>query len=125
MRIVVAGIGNEFRGDDGAGLSAARLLRSRSIPDVEIHELNGEITRLVDILQAGCSVVLIDATRSPNPPGTILRIDVSNSPLPPETQHRSTHGIGLSSVIELAHGAGNVPSRLVFYGIEGESFDHA
>ncbi|HTY38300.1 MAG TPA: hydrogenase maturation protease, partial [Bacteroidota bacterium] len=42
-----------------------------------------------------------------------------------ETQHRSTHGIGLSSVIELAHGAGNVPSRLIFYGIAGESFDHS
>ena len=125
MRIVVAGIGNDFRGDDGAGLAAVRHLRSRSLPQVDIVELNGDITTLVDFLQACDAAILIDAVRSANSSGTIHRIDVSQEPLPADDNQRSTHGISLSSVIELARAGDSFPGRLIFYGIDGESYDHS
>jgi hydrogenase maturation protease len=125
VKIVVVGIGNDFRGDDSAGLVAARLLKSRSLPNTEIVELNGEVTRLVDILPLFDAAILIDATCSTSPAGTIHRIDLSSDPLPPDGNQRSTHGISLASVIELARNGDAFPCTLLLYGIEGASFDHS
>ena len=124
MRTVVVGIGNDFRSDDGAGLVAARLLKTLSLPEIEIVELNGEVTRLLDSLQDCDSAILIDAVQSQMTPGTIHRFDASQEPLPGVANQRSTHGISLSTFLELARTQGRFPSRLLLYGIEGESFDH-
>jgi hydrogenase maturation protease len=125
VRIVVVGIGNDFRGDDGAGLATVRLLKSRSLPNTEIIELNGEITRLVDVLPLFDAAILIDASRSKAPPGTIHRKDLSHESLPADNNQRSTHGISLSSVVELARGGEAFPGKVIFYGIEGQYFDHS
>ncbi|MCX6133897.1 MAG: hydrogenase maturation protease [Ignavibacteriales bacterium] len=125
MRTVVVGIGNDFRGDDGAGLFAARLLRSHSLRNTAIVELNGEVTRLVDYLQECDAAILIDAVQSQKPPGTIHHVDVSHNPLPNSGNQRSTHGITLASVIELARAGESFPKRVIIYGIEGESYDHS
>ncbi len=124
MRTVVVGIGNDFRGDDGAGLVAARLLTKLPLPEIEIVELNGEVTRLVDVLQDCDSAILIDAVQSQMPPGTLHRFDASHEPLPGVANQRSTHGISLSSLIELARAQGQFPKQIIVYGIEGVSFDH-
>jgi len=124
VRTVVVGIGNDFRSDDGAGLVAARLLKKLSLPELEVVELNGEVTRLLDSLQDCDAAILIDAVQSQMTPGTIHRFDASHEPLPGIANQRSTHGISLSSLLELARTQGQFPGRLVVYGIEGESFDH-
>lgn len=125
MRTVVVGIGNDFRGDDGAGLAVARLLKSHPPQNTAIVELNGEVTRLVDCLQECDAAILIDAVQSQKSPGTIHRVDVSHNPLPINGNQRSTHGISLASIIELARGGENFPKRLILYGIEGESYEHS
>jgi hydrogenase maturation protease len=124
VRTVVVGIGNDFRGDDGAGLVAARLLRKLSLPGVEIIELNGEVTRVLESLQNCDVAILVDAVQSQMTPGRIHRFDASHEPLPGSANQRSTHGMNLSSLLELARVQGQFPNRLVVYGIEGESFDH-
>jgi len=124
VRTVVVGIGNDFRGDDGAGLVAARLLKKLSLPELDVIELNGEVTRLLDSLQEYESAILIDAVQSQMAPGYVHCFDASREPLPGIANQRSTHGITLSSLLELARAQGQFPKRLVVYGIEGESFDH-
>jgi hydrogenase maturation protease len=124
VRTVVVGIGNDFRGDDGAGLAAARLLKKLSLPGVSVIELNGEVTRLVDSLQNCDTAILIDAVQSQKTPGTIHRFDVSHEALPGNANQRSTHGMSLSALLELARTQGQFPQRVVVYGIEGEFFDH-
>jgi hydrogenase maturation protease len=124
VRTVVVGIGNDVRGDDGAGLAAVRLLRKLSLPGIEIIELNGEITRVLDCLHECDSAILIDAVQSQMTPGTIHRFDASHEPLPGITSQRSTHGISLTSLLELARVQGQFPGRLIVYGIEGERFGH-
>ncbi|MBF8293954.1 MAG: hypothetical protein HW389_499 [Bacteroidetes bacterium] len=124
MKTVVVGIGNDFRGDDGAGLAAARALMKLALPDVGIVELNGEVTRLLDSLQHCDTAIVIDAVQSQVPPGTIHRLDASQNPLPGSRNKRSTHGISLGSVLELARAQGGFPRRVLIYGIEGASFEH-
>ena len=124
MKTVVVGIGNDFRCDDGAGLVAARALTKFMLPDVGIVELNGEVTRLLDSMQHCDAAIVIDAVRSQAPPGTIHRFDASQNPLPGSHNQRSTHGITLGSILELARVQGVFPRQVLIYGIEGASFEH-
>src|SRR5207245_1176885 len=39
---LVAGIGNDFRGDDGAGLEVARRIRALQRDDIEVRGIEGE-----------------------------------------------------------------------------------
>jgi hydrogenase maturation protease len=123
VKTVVVGIGNDFRNDDGAGLAAARALMKLTLPNVGIVELNGEVTRLLDSLQHCDTAIIIDAVQSQALPGTIHRFDASQNPLPGSHTQRSTHGISLGSILELARAQGVLPRQVLVYGIEGASFE--
>ena len=121
-RVVVIGIGNEFRSDDAAGLLAARRLRTalRNAADVLEHVSEG--TLLFELWEDADLVFLIDAVDSSNPPGTIHRIDLTKQ-TPAELPHmRSTHSLGVPESLRIARMLGKIPNDLKFYGIEGESF---
>jgi hydrogenase maturation protease len=124
VRTVIVGIGNDFRGDDGAGLAAARLLMGLSSPEITILELNGEVTRVLDHLHEYDAAFFIDAVQSRHSPGTVHRFDASQEPLPGIHNYRSTHGISLGSLVELARTQGILPHRMIVYGIEAASFEH-
>jgi hydrogenase maturation protease len=115
-RVVVVGIGNAARGDDAAGLIAAREL------DALQHE--GDPLGLLDIWRRAHVAVVIDAVRSGADAGTVHRFDASRDPLPaPLRGSSSTHAIGLADAIELGRALDRLPARLIVYGIEGERFD--
>lgn len=123
-KTVVVGIGNDFRGDDGAGLVAARELRKFVPAAVNIIELNNEVASLLEHLTGCDAAIIIDAVRSGAQPGTIHCFDASIEPLPGDHTQRSTHGISLGSMLELARTRGEFPRKVLVYGIEGESFEH-
>jgi hydrogenase maturation protease len=118
----VIGVGNLVRGDDGAGILAARLLRERRLRGVEVIEVQGDGTSLIDWWKAESTVIVIDAVSSQNPPGTIVRIDAFVKRLPEAWSLSSTHSVGLRGAIELARALGCLPERLIVYGIEGAQF---
>ena len=124
MRTVIVGIGNDLRGDDGAGLAAARLLKHLRVSGLEVLEIGGDITDLLDTFSDCDVVVLIDAVVSQNPPGTIHRLDASLDPLPVHYDRRSTHGVGLSAIVELARSQGRLPRSVYVYGIEASSYEY-
>jgi hydrogenase maturation protease len=118
----VIGVGNPLRGDDGAGPAVVRRLRDQPLPGVQLVEVEGDVGSLIEALR-GCSlVILVDAVRCGVPPGTILRMDASSGSLPPPPPSTSTHGLGPGEAIELARAMGQLPRRLIVYGIEGRDF---
>jgi hydrogenase maturation protease len=120
--ILIIGIGNAYRGDDGAGLAAtAELIRLR-LPGAEILQAAGDGTSLMDAWQGRQHVVLIDATFSGAKPGTIHRIEASAEPLPARFSHHSTHSINVAEAVELARVLNRLPGRITVLGIEGEDF---
>ena len=121
-RVVVIGIGNIERGDDGAGRAVARLLRHMVSGTVEIFEQDGEATSLLDKLDGVPTAYLIDACVSNAPPGTIHRVDANHAPLPQASSDLSTHGFGLAAAIELGRALDRLPRRTVVFAIEAESF---
>lgn len=119
---VVIGIGNDHRGDDGAGRAVARLLRGTLPAGVDVAELGGEATELLSRLQGVAEAYVIDACASGAPSGTVRRFDVLAAPLPQDAFGLSTHGFGLAEAVELGRTLGQLPSRCIIYAIEGGSF---
>ena len=122
---LIIGIGNAFRGDDGVGLIVAQRLRKFSLPGVTILEQSGEGTALMEAWGDAGRAIVVDAVSSAAEPGTIHRFEVTGQPLPAHFSGGSTHAFGLAEAVELARQLDRLPSNLIIYGIEGQSFDLA
>jgi hydrogenase maturation protease len=113
--VIVIGLGNAFRGDDGAGPAVARALGDD--PRVLVHE--GEPLSLLDAWEGADEVIVVDAARSGAAPGTVHRLDGLTAPA---GLNGSTHALGLADTLELARALGRAPARVELIGIEGEDF---
>jgi hydrogenase maturation protease len=120
---VVLCVGNTFRHDDGAGPWVARHLRAVA-PDVDVVELDGEPTRVLDAWEGADLAVLVDAASSGAPPGTVHRreLDPAADHLVDSPRTASTHAYSLGDALDLGRVLGRLPRRLVVYAIEGADF---
>lgn len=120
--IVVAGLGNRMRGDDGAGLEAARLVGERAA-DLLVVEHEREPTDLIELWDGARLAIVIDALEG-DEPGRIRRFEAGRDELPRRlSTSASTHALELAEVVELARSLHRLPERLLVLGIEGECFD--
>jgi hydrogenase maturation protease len=120
--ILVIGIGNEYRGDDGVGLIVARALRAKNLPETLIIESRGDGAALMEAWEAASTVILIDAASSGAKLGTIYRFDATSQLLPMGFSFHSTHAFGVAEAIGLARALQQLPSCLIVYAIEGKNF---
>lgn len=118
---LVIGVGNPFRHDDGVGRAVARALREASAA-ARVIEAEGEGAALLEAWAGAGTVVVIDAVRSGAAPGTVHRFEPSADPLPAGLSSTSTHAFGLPDAVELGRTLGQLPRRLIVYGIEGADF---
>jgi hydrogenase maturation protease len=122
-RQVVLGVGNEYRGDDAAGLAVATRLDGRVPEGVAIVPCEQEPSRLIDAWHGTTAAIVIDASSSGAPAGTVHRFDASTDAVPAGVFRSSTHAFGVNDAIELARALGTLPPRVLVYGVEGECFD--
>lgn len=116
--VLIVGVGHELRGDDGVGPWVAKHIAAASWPGVTAVVLQSSDPSLLFNIWRGFSFVyLIDAVLAPYPVGTILRLNLSHRIRTARLQTTSTHTIDLWEVIELARTLGELPSRLILYGI--------
>jgi len=138
--VLVIGVGNALRHDDGVGLEAVRRMRSllcaaggagerRAGPAdggvaIETREHEGDPLGLLESWDGARAVVLLDAIHGASPPGSVHRFDASSTPLPADLAgSSSTHAVGVAEAIELARALGRLPRTLVVYGVVGARFD--
>ena len=120
--IVVIGMGNPLRHDDGVGSRVARQLEALAPPGVEVRTHGGG-PGLMDAWKGVSAAVVVDAVSSGAPAGTIFRFDAGARPLPGHLGATcSTHGLGLDSAVELARTLNRLPGRLIVIGVEGDDF---
>ena len=128
-RILVAGIGNIFLGDDGFGVEVVRRLAGRELPEgVEVVDFGIRGLDLAYALQKEYDlVVFVDATPRRQEPGTVYLIE-------PEIEEDGevsldTHGMDPVKVIKLSRALGAGPTRTLVVGCEpqvvvsGEDYD--
>ncbi len=71
-RVLILGLGNIRRGDDGAGAHVIRRLRLEPpIPGVELHEAAGHALRALPALNDVRALIVVDAARDLLPAGTV------------------------------------------------------
>ncbi|MGB9591140.1 MAG: hydrogenase maturation protease [Candidatus Kryptoniota bacterium] len=126
LRIAIIGVGNEFRGDDAAGLLCVRNLKKCVHQnEAEIIELSADISTLLEIIPKWDAVIIIDAVQSIAAPGTILRIDPAKAIKTGVYFSSSTHSIDLFELIKLSKITNKPEVRVVVYGIVGKNFSYS
>lgn len=115
-RTVVIGLGNDYRGDDGAGLAVARRLRDMGVPAIEN---GGDPAELINAWAGADVAVVVDAAASADPPGTVRRHAGFATPA---AARSSTHALSLADAAELGGILGRLPARLIVYTITGQDF---
>jgi hydrogenase maturation protease len=121
-RVLVIGIGNPDRGDDGCAAAVITRLQASTPPGVVLRARNGDILALLDEWDGFDTVILIDAAAPVARPGQVHRLDLTAGPLLIGSSQPSTHAFGLGETVELARNLGRLPRRFVLYLVEGESF---
>jgi len=121
-KLLVIGIGNEFRNDDGIGLHVVRKLRKLNLSGIQIMEKSGEGAQLIELWKNETGVLIIDATSSGSEPGTIHRLDVAKKTIPSKFFHYSTHNFSVAEAVEMARTMKQLPTHFILYGIEGKDF---
>lgn len=122
--LLLVGVGNTLRRDDGVGLLLVRLLRTRLPPHVRVLESSGDLTRLLPTLAKAQRVVIVDAVDAGAPPGALLRLPIEPHAASPQTdlpRTASTHGLSLAALLALAASLGHAP-RVDLYGVQGADF---
>jgi hydrogenase maturation protease len=127
IEVLVIGVGNPLRGDDGAGLAAARRLRSRvqeeqPRTELDLAECTGDLTALLELWAGREHVLVFDAAPAVEP-GRARRIDPERDPIPSHPA-RSTHALGLAQAVALGRALGSLPQRLALYAIGAAAFAH-
>jgi hydrogenase maturation protease len=123
-RVLLAGIGNVFLGDDAFGVEVARRLLAADLPDrVDVAEFGiGGVHLAYELLEGGwASLVLIDAMARAEEPGTLSVLDVLHDQLhQPEVSGlvADAHGMGPDTVLALLGGLGAIPERVLVVGCE-------
>jgi hydrogenase maturation protease len=131
-RILVAGVGNVLRGDDGFGVVAARKLMARhDIPEgVTVIETGIGGMSLVQELMAGYdALVLLDACRRGGPPGHVYLLEPEvpeAATLEPSARRdffADTHYATPSRALALVAAIGSLPPLVRVVGCEATELD--
>ena len=128
-RVLIAGIGNVFLGDDGFGVEVVKRLAGRGLPEgVEVKDFGIRGMDLAYALQDDYALVIfVDATPRGGEPGTVYLIE-------PEIEKDGevaldAHGMDPVKVIKLSRALGAKPARTLVVGCEpqvvlgGENYD--
>jgi hydrogenase maturation protease len=121
-RVLVAGIGNIFLGDDGWGVEVARRLSEVELPeDVVVADYGISGMHLAyDLAGADYrTTILLDATQRGDPPGTVTVAELDPGAVPPGPL--DAHGMQPDVVLGLLTVLGGEAGRLLLVGCEPES----
>jgi hydrogenase maturation protease len=124
-RVLVAGVGNIFLGDDGFGVEVACRMAARALPagvravDFGIRSLHLAY-ELLD--HPGVTTILVDAMPRGGVPGSVYVVEpdpAADAPVPAA----DAHGVTPDGVLALVRALGGMPGRVVVVGCEPADCD--
>ncbi|MEV7543067.1 hydrogenase maturation protease [Streptomyces sp. NPDC089915] len=120
-RVLVAGIGNVFLGDDGFGVEAVRALSAHPLPGhVEAADFGVRGVHLAyQLLDGYDTLVLVDATERGGAPGTLYLIEATGAApagggRPVLDGHHMSPDAVLGLLGTLCAGTGSTPPRHIY-----------
>jgi hydrogenase maturation protease len=123
-RILVAGIGNIFLGDDGFGPEVMRHAFGQP-PDADVHPVDYGIRGMhlaYDLLEEWRALVLVDALPNRGAPGTLHVFEADHETLSP-TAGLEAHSMDPAAVFATLTALGGTAPRTIVIGCEVENID--
>jgi hydrogenase maturation protease len=132
-RILVAGIGNIFLGDDAFGVEVVRRLLQRTLPDyVRVVDYGIRSLDLAYALLDDYDVaILVDAAGQGGDPGTLYLLEPELNDTDSEAPQpvMEAHGMNPMRVLDMVRAMGGRPKRVLVVGCEpatlGDEFEGA
>ena len=116
--ILILGVGNILLSDEGVGVRVIEVMKGMILPDdVELLDGGTALMTLLDSLGNREKVIIIDAVKGGNKPGTLYRF----TPAEIGTKKHmlaSLHEIGLLEALAMDEFLGSAPHNVTIYGIE-------
>lgn len=115
-----------MRHDDGIGPAVIDAFEDAPIDAVDLVQLDGESTRLIEAWRERRLAVVVDAVCKGAPPGTVHDIEIHEfltqrgSP----ATSASSHHAGLAEALALGRVLDRLPTALRVLGIEPADLDH-
>jgi hydrogenase maturation protease len=101
--LTVVGIGNVLAGDDGAGVLLADALETAGLPPgARVRQAGSDPLAVLEELEAGRQVLLLDACRFGGRPGALTWMRLDDPRWPAAAAPLSLHGLDLPTVFQLA-----------------------
>jgi hydrogenase maturation protease len=122
MKILVAGVGNIFLGDDGFGVEVAQALSKRQLPEtvtVKDFGIRG-FDLAYALLDPWDGVIIVDALPRGGAPGTLYVIEPDRSDA--GKADINPHGMDPVRVLNLAASLGAISARILVVGCEPKDF---
>ena len=122
MKILVAGVGNIFLGDDGFGVEVAQALSKRQVPEtvtVKDFGIRG-FDLAYALLDPWDGVIIVDALPRGEAPGTLYVIEPDRSGA--GEADINPHGMDPVRVLNLAASMGTILARVLVVGCEPHDF---
>jgi hydrogenase maturation protease len=121
-RVLVAGLGNVFLGDDAFGVEVVRRLGEQTLPDwVRVVDFGIRGMHLAyELMDAAYeTTILVDATARGEPPGTVSLIEPDLSSAPgAAAASADPHGMSPDRVFAWLRTLGGVPGHVLLVGCE-------
>jgi hydrogenase maturation protease len=126
-RLLVAGIGNIFHGDDGFGVELAQRLARRPRPDgVRVVDFGIRGRDLAyELLDGVGGLLILDAMSRGGPPGMlyVLEAETGDSGADVDVSAAQAHGMAPMEVFRLVRAMGGSVPRTLVVGCEPEAID--
>jgi hydrogenase maturation protease len=116
--LLVLGLGNVLCGDDGVGPAAINLLARRYDSPEGVMLIDGGTLglALLPYIEDAQRVLLIDAVRTDQPPGSFVRLH-GEEVAPAVAARLSVHQVGVAELLEAARWRGTYPPQLTLLGL--------
>lgn len=120
--VVVIGVGNPYRRDDGVGPAVAAACARRNLPGVTVITELADPAALLDAWTGATLAVLIDAAVcGTGPPGRVRCSRVTDFA---RVATVGTHGMDIAAVIRLGQTLGRAPGNIAIVSVEVADIGH-
>lgn len=120
-RVRLIGLGNEWTGDDAAGLKVAQALLPLKTENFDVLVLGVPDYQMFEGLGKDDQLIVVDACKGGGETGSIMKLtldELSNQYPADLIRHGSSHGLGLQHWLTMAKTLDGISCELLIYGIE-------
>ena len=117
--ILILGLGNPLRGDDGVGCRVVEALSLEALPpQVEAMDGGTPGIGLLHLIEGRRRVILVDAAEMGRPPGSVARFLPGDVRLAVSAEGVSLHHSGVAETLALARALNLALPDLVVFGVQ-------